>query len=57
MDKDKTILRHVHHGIMSLAQGSAHGIMSLGHASVSVHWLNDILPCAGKHVNDIMPCT
>ena len=57
VDKVKTILCHVHHGIMSLAHGSAHGIMLLGHGSVSMHWLNDILPCARKHVNDIMPCT
>ena len=27
----------------------AHGILS--------HWLNNIMPCAGKCVNDNMPCT
>ena len=41
------------HGIMSLARGSVHGIML---SQSSAQWLND-MPCAGKRVNDIMPCT
>ena len=35
---------------MSLTHFPAHGIMSFS------HWHNNIMPCAGKRVNDIMPC-
>ena len=45
------------HGIMPLAQDSIHCKMSLTHfpAHGSAHCLNNILPCAGKCFNDIMP--
>ena len=44
---------HCAHGILSLTRFPAHGIILLNQCIM--HWLNNIMPWAGKCVNDNMP--